>query len=86
MLKNWENNGTEVIGFVTPTPELCMPFGQAGEVVIIVSPGACFTNVFFARNSNTMETSPCHNSVAIRWQHIFHMPWQHSCCAMYKIL
>ena len=28
------------------------------------SPGARFPNVFFARNSNWMETSPCHNSVA----------------------
>ena len=27
-------------------------------------PGARFTNVFLARNSNPMETSPCHNSVA----------------------
>ena len=26
--------------------------------------GACSTNVFFTRNSNSMETSPCHNSVA----------------------
>ena len=26
--------------------------------------GTRFTNGFFARNSNTMETSPCHNSVA----------------------
>ena len=35
---------------------------------------------FFYRNSNTMETSPCHNSVA------GHMPRQHSCRAMCKIL
>ena len=31
---------------------------------IIIGPGARFTNDFFARNSNSMETSPCCNSVA----------------------
>ena len=28
MMKNWENNGTEEIGLVTPTPELMLMYSQ----------------------------------------------------------
>ena len=33
MMKNWENNGTEEIGLVTPTPDLYQPFHQLVSIL-----------------------------------------------------
>ena len=41
----------------------CPPCGSF-IMMYVLCPGAHFTNGFFARNSNSMETSPCHNSIA----------------------